>query len=148
MGDVQGGGHQVPHPRTLAGDPDQDAVGRPAGRAGPRPLPGVAEQLAAIGRWQANPAYHWYAVGQTRRLAAAPVGDGRVTEALDRFSAGDDPYLRLAAAQADLAHRRELARERLARLAGSGSGAGPDRTVVLPPRRRSGPVRTPPCLRR
>jgi len=37
-----------------------------------------------------------------------------VTAALDRLWAGDDPYLRLAAAQAELGHRRDRAKERLA----------------------------------
>src|SRR5437763_1813562 len=53
----------------------------------------VGEQLAVVERWLAEPEYHWFAVRQVRRLAAAPVEDGRVAAALDRFWAGNDAYL-------------------------------------------------------
>ena len=96
-----------------------------------RLLPEVGEHLAAIGRWAADPGYHWFAVRQVRRLAAAPGGDRRVTEALDRLWAGDDAYLRLAAAQADLGHRRDRAMERLASLARSGAIKRSEPTLAL-----------------
>jgi hypothetical protein len=54
-----------------------------------------------------------------RRLVAV-VADDEVLAALDRLREGDDPYLRLAAAQAELVHRRDRAQRRLADLAGSG----------------------------
>src|SRR5207244_12858612 len=54
-------------------------------------LPEVGEQLAAIDRWAGDPDHHWFAVRQVRRLAAAPNGDWRVTAALNRLWAGDDP---------------------------------------------------------
>lgn len=94
-------------------------------------LPEVAEQLAAVDRWAADPDYHWFAVGQVRRLAAAPRADHRVTTALDRLWQGTDPYLRLAAAQADLGHRPDRARERLAVLAGSATKRWAEPTVAL-----------------
>jgi len=96
-----------------------------------RLLPEVGEQLAAIERWTADPAYHWFAVRQVRRLAAAPAGDRRVMAALDRLWAGDDAYLRLAAAQADLGHRRDRAMERLTSLAGSAAIKHSEPTVAL-----------------
>ena len=73
-------------------------------------LPTVGEQLAAVERWLAEPGYRWFAVRQLRRLAAAPTGDQRVEAGLDRLWAGGDPYLRLAAAQAELGHRRKRAK--------------------------------------
>lgn len=94
-------------------------------------LPGVDEQLAAIGRWAGEPDYYWFAARLVRRLAAAPRDDGRVTAAIDRLWSGDDPYLRLAAAQADLTHRRDQARERLASLARTARAAGAEPTVAL-----------------
>lgn len=96
-----------------------------------RLFPGVDEQLAVIARWSADPDYHWFAVRQVRRLAAAPAGDARVPDAFDRLWDGDDPYLRLAAAQADLVHRRARALERLAVLADSAPEAGGEPTVAL-----------------
>jgi len=51
--------------------------------------------------------------------------------ALDRLWAGGDAYLRLAAAQADLGHRRDQAMERLASLAGSSAGGRHEPTVAL-----------------
>jgi hypothetical protein len=54
-----------------------------------------------------------------------------VAGALDRLWDGDDPYLRLAAAQADLGHRRDRAQERLAVLAGAPAHAGREPTVAL-----------------
>ncbi|MDQ1517662.1 MAG: hypothetical protein QOE80_3492, partial [Actinomycetota bacterium] len=68
---------------------------------------------------------------QVRRLAAAPPDDRRVAPALERLWNGDDPYLRLAAAQADLGHRRDRAQERLAVLAGAAAHAGREPTVAL-----------------
>ena len=96
-----------------------------------RLLPDVAEHLASIEQWAADPDHHWFAVRQLRRLAAAPEDDGRVTVALDRLWQSDDPYLRLAAAQADLGHRENLARERLTLLAGSAGQRGAEQTVAL-----------------
>jgi hypothetical protein len=96
-----------------------------------RMLPDVAEQLTAIEQWAADPTYHWFAVRQLRRLAAAPPGDGRVTVVLDRLWQGDDPYLRLAASQADLGHREDRARERLSLLAGSAGQRRGEPTVAL-----------------
>ena len=54
-----------------------------------------------------------------------------MTAALDRLWNGDDPYLRLAAAQANLTHRRDRARERLFSLAGASPAAGREPTVAL-----------------
>jgi hypothetical protein len=69
----------------------------------------------------------WFggAVGRgVDQISPAPLRD-----ALDRLWAGDD-YLRLAAAQADLTHRRDRGKERLARLASSASNAA-DWAVAL-----------------
>jgi hypothetical protein len=96
-----------------------------------RVLPDVAEQLATVERWAADPDHHWFAVRSVRRLAAAPRSDGRVAVALDRLWQGDDPYLRLAAAQADLGHRPDRARERLTLLAGSAGQRWSEPTVAL-----------------
>ena len=59
------------------------------------------------------------AAGECRWLLLLSEFDRRVAPALERLWHGDDPYLRLAAAQAELGHRRDRAKERLAVLAGA-----------------------------
>ncbi len=83
-----------------------------------RLTPALAAQLASIERWRADPDFAWYAIRLVRELAAVPI-DHRVLETLDRLEDGDDPYLRLAAAQAGLVHRPDRARRRLAALTAS-----------------------------